>query len=321
MFSASQQKLVSYFQNAVATDTVRQMYIIKGEAGLGKKEVLKKISQYIMCQNGTGCGRCNSCESLALGANPDCIRISNGDKKTIELQKIRDMIKEVYIKPVRSKYKLFIIENAHLMDDAPQNALLKVIEEPPLYAVFVLLCDNLNSILPTILSRAMTLELERSSVDDLKRICPLPKENEYMYTYSLGNIGALKAISSDGALKDLRDKLISNYTGAMLGDEEAVYDAIDFWLDNKDMKDDMINILVMFLRDVVFYKNSVMEQIANTDKINEIKALSEKLGKNDSFKMLTLANDIPRLMGKYGNFSMAVQTMMISLKQMCLRRK
>ena len=131
MFSSSQQRLISYFENAVAGDSLRQAYIIKGEAGLGKKEACKKISRYIMCYSGNACGKCNGCMSFDKGANPDCVRVSNEDKKTIELDKIRNMIKEVYIKPINGKYKLFIIENAHLMDAAPQNALLKVIEEPP----------------------------------------------------------------------------------------------------------------------------------------------------------------------------------------------
>ncbi len=318
MFSSSQEKLVSYFENAVKDDSLRQTYIIKGESGLGKKEALKKISQYIMCHDGTSCGVCNGCQSLFANANPDCVRVSNGDKKTIELQKIRNMIKEVYIKPVGSKYKLFIIENAHLMDAAPQNALLKVIEEPPQYAVFVLLCDNLNTILPTILSRAFVLELWRSSIDDLRKICPLSKEDEYMYTYCLGNIGTLKSISSDENFKSLRQNVIKTFANMILGDEYSVYDAVKFWLDNKDSKEELISILVMFLRDVVFYKNSMSDKISNTDKIKEIKALSDKLTLKSSFDMLSLANDIPRLMGKYGNFSMVVETMMIKIKSMCL---
>ncbi len=315
MYLKSQEKLISYFKSAAADGNLRQTYVIKGDRGVGKKEALKEISRYIMCQSSSGCGTCNSCESLSAGANPDCVRVSNGDKKTIELQKIRSMIKEVYIKPVMGKYKLFIIENAHLMDAAPQNALLKVIEEPPLYAVFVLLCDNLNSILPTILSRAMTLEMERADTEDLKKIFPLPKKNEYMYAYSLGNIGTLKSISADEDFIDLRHKLIANFIDAMTGREDGIYDAIDFWLKYKDMKDDMINILVMFLRDVVFYKNLVTDRIANIDKINEIKKISDKISKKSSFEMLTLVNDTPRLMGKYGNFSMAVQTMLIKLKE------
>lgn len=316
MFSSSQKKLISYFENAVGEDSLRQTYIIKGESGLGKKEALKKISEYIMCRTGSACGTCNGCQSLLANANPDCIRVSNGDKKTIEIQKIREMIKEVYIKPIGSKYKLFIIENAHLMDAAPQNALLKVIEEPPQYAVFVLVCDSIGSILPTILSRAFVLELERSSIDDLRSIFPLPKEDEYMYTYCLGNIGTLKSISSDDNFKDLRDKVISTFRNLILGDEYSAYEAAKFWVDNKENKEDIINILVMFLRDIVFYKNSLADSISNMDKTDEIKAVSAALTLKSSYDMLEAVCDMPRIMGKYGNFSMAAETMMLKIKQL-----
>lgn len=314
MFSDSQNKLISYFSNAVATDSLRQAYIIKGESGLGKKEVCKKISQYIMCHKGTACGGCNGCLSYSKGANPDCVRVSNDDKKTIELQKIRNMIKEVYIKPLTGKYKLFVIENAHLMDAAPQNALLKVIEEPPPYAVFVMICDNLNAILPTILSRSVVIELEKSSVEDLKKICPVSDDNSYMYTYCMGNIGMLKSISSDENFKALREGVIKTFVNYINSGDYAVYDVIDFWLANKESKDELLNVLTMFLRDVVFMKNGSSHLIANTDKLDQIREVCNKTSLKAAFAMLSNINDAPRLMGKYGNFSMMVQTLFINLK-------
>lgn len=309
MFSSSQQKLISYFQNAVSSDSLRQSYIIKGEAGLGKKEACKEISRYIMCQSGTACGKCNGCLSFGANANPDCIIISNEDKKTIELEKIRRIIKEAYIKPVSGRYKLFIIQNAHLMDPAPQNALLKVIEEPPSYAIFLMLCDNLNSIYPTILSRSHCLELEHSSTDDLKKICPLSPKDDYMYTYCMGNIGTLKAISSDDEFKNIREGVIKTFCKMIKTNDYSLYEAIDFWLANKERKTDLINILTMFLRDVVFVKNGQNTLIANTDKVSEINLVCQKVTLTGAFNMLTQVNDVPRLLGKYGNFAMVVQSL------------
>lgn len=318
MFSSSQTKLLSYFKNAAQKDELRQSYIIKGEAGLGKKEVLKKICQYIMCDNTSACGKCNGCLSLDAGAHPDVTIISNGDKKTIEMHKIRDMIKEVYTKPVRSKHKLIVIQNAHLMDAAPQNAILKVIEEPPSYAVFILVCDNTNSILPTIISRSMVLELERWSQDDLKRIYPLPKEDEYMYTYCLGSIGMLKSISSDENFRKLRDKTISSFVKMVVSDELSVYEAIEHWLSNKENKDTLIYVLLMFLRDVVFFKNGISDLISNTDRLSQIQAVSDAVTFKKGFDMLSLVASFPDAIGKYGNFNMAAHTMLLELKKQCL---
>ena len=197
MLSASQQKLISHFAHSVQSDSLRQCYIIKGEKGLGKKTACRKIAQYIMCETGTACGKCNGCLSALSGAHPDLGIISNGDKKVIEVDKLRDMKKAVYTKPANSKYRLYIIENAHLLDAPGQNAILKIIEEPPSYAVFIFVCDNLNTILPTIISRSHILEMEKWSVDDLKKIVPPCGDNEYMYSYSMGSIGALLELSAD----------------------------------------------------------------------------------------------------------------------------
>ena len=315
MFSSSQQKLISYFENAVKKDSLRQCYIIKGDAGLGKKTLCRAVSSYIMCENGSACGNCNSCKSLSKDANPDFKLISNGDKQIIEIKKIRDMIKEVYVKPIGCRYRLFVIENAHLMDASSQNALLKIIEEPPSFAVFILVCDNLNAILPTILSRAQVLELEAWSIEDLKKACQLKKEDEYMYTYCLGSIGMLKKITEDEGFSSLRDGVIDSFVQLCASGEDTVYSAIDFWQANKEQKDSMIDILIMFLRDVMLYKCSMPNLMANTDKLKDIQAVSDAVSIKKSFDMLKTANEAVRLFGRYGNFNMASQTLMMQLKK------
>lgn len=317
MLSESQKKLSLYFKNAVSDDSVRQAYIIEGDEGIGKGHLVSIISKYLMCETGQACDVCTSCKSLAHGANPDCCVINNGEKKVIELQKIRDMIKEAYIKPVMGKYKLFIIKNAHLLDAPGQNALLKLIEEPPCYAVFILVCNNLNTILPTIISRSVVLKLEPWSQNDLKAVCPLPEADYYMYNYCLGNIGTLIDISSNEEFKQLRNGVIDTFTKMILSDEAAVYNAVDFWNANKESKENIISILVMFLRDVVFYKSNIPQSIANSDKIKEIQNVSDKISFRSSFDMMSMAADAPRQLGKYGNFTMHAQSLLIQLKKLC----
>ncbi len=315
MFSASQSELISYFANAVLSDALRQCYIINSEAGLGKSFAAEMIKQHIVCDTNSACGECNACLSLSKGANPDCYTVTNGDKKIIELAKIRAMIKEVYIKPISGRYKLFIIDNAHLMEAPAQNALLKVVEEPPSYAVFILITDNIGTFLPTILSRSMVLELKRWSIDELKKLCPLEKKDEYLYDYSLGNPGVLNAVIADEGFKALRETAISGFINMLLGDETLVYDAVDFWLANKDSKEKLIDVLTMFIRDIVLYKSACIENITNKDKIKEIQTVSEKLSLKKSFKMLETIGDAPRMLGRYGNFAMLVQNMMIQLRE------
>ena len=313
MFSSSQKKLISHFESCVKSGTLRQSYIIKGEKGLGKKTAAKKIAEYIMCENHSACGKCGGCLSVKTGAHPDYAIISNEDKKVIAVDKLRAMKKDVFTKPIMSKYRLFIIENAHLMDAPGQNAILKIIEEPPSYAVFIFICDNLNSILPTIISRSHILDLEKWSSEDLKIALPLPKDKEYMYSYSMGSIGSLKELSQDEEFADLRNGVIKTFVDLMGTNELSLYDAIDFWLLNAENKEKLIEILILFLRDVMLFKTSLPNLVANSDKLKEIQAVSQKITLNKAFEMLQLANDAPKMMGKYGNFKMAAQTLLIQL--------
>ena len=85
---------------------------------------------------------CNGCHTVSAGTNPDVVRISNEDKASIGVDKIREMIKDVYVRPIISDKKVIVIENAHLLTKGAQNALLKVIEEPPEYAVFIIVCET-----------------------------------------------------------------------------------------------------------------------------------------------------------------------------------
>lgn len=315
MLSSSQKKLISHFENCVKTDCLRQSYIIKGEKGLGKKTAAKKIAEYIMCQSHSACGTCSGCQSVKMGAHPDCTIISNEDKKVIAVDKLRAMKKDVFTKPAISKYRLFIIENAHLMDAPGQNAILKIIEEPPSYAVFIFICDNLNTILPTILSRSHILDLEKWNIQDLKEALPLPKDKEYMYSYSMGSIGALKELFHDEEFGILRDGVIKTFVSLMGTNELALYDAIDFWIANAENKDKLIDVLILFLRDVMLFKTSLPNLVANTDKLKEIQAVSDKITLKKAFEMLKLANDAPKMLGKYGNFKMAAQTLLIQLSK------
>ncbi len=315
MFSSAQSELISYFENAAKSDALRQCYIISGEEGLGKSFALQRIKQFIVCDKNDACGRCNACLSLSKGANPDCVEVSNGDKKLIGLDKIRAMIKEVYIKPVSGRYKLFVIENAHLMEAPAQNALLKVIEEPPHYAVFILVTDNIGTCLPTILSRSMVLELKRWCKDDLRLLCPLSADDEYLYDFALGNVGVLLSVSADEEFKNLRNGVISGFAEMMTGDGAVLYDTIDFWLKNKDTKESLIDILTLFIRDIVLFKSNCAKDITNKDKLKEIQTVSNAVSLKKSCSMLEIIGNAPRMLGKYGNFAMLVHTLFMNLRE------
>lgn len=315
MLSASQQKVVSCVSTNARSGTLAHAYIIYGPDGIGKSHVADLIKQYIMCNTKSACGSCNGCLTAINGSNPDLVCISNGDKKIIEIKKIRELIKSVFERPINSEYKLFVIDNAHLMEGAGQNALLKVIEEPPPYAVFILLCNRPDSLLQTIRSRSFKLELYPWSEDELRQVLTLDADNEYMYNYCMGNPGELKKLAGDKEFMELRCGIIDSFVRLGSSEPDVVSAAAELWKDNSDRREDMMNILTLFLRDTVLYKNNLTTQIVNKDKITEIRNFCNGLTAKQCLGMLEHASDSVGNLGKYDNVHMAALAMFMGFKE------
>ena len=321
MLSGEQQKIVSYFENALKTDSLRHAYIIHGEKGLGTKTVADSVGLLFACKTHSGCGQCNGCKSACLGANPDVIRLSNGDKKNYEVSKIRELIKKLYEKPSGGKYKLVVIENAHLLGEICQNALLKAIEEPPSYAVFILLCDNISEILPTIMSRVMLLELMNWKKHELKEVLPLEESEAFLYDYCMGNVGTLMEAASDPEFKKLRDETINSFQKLISSGRFGVYEAVEAWVSNKELIGKMLGILTLFLRDVMFFKNGQKKDIINTDKTQQIQEVSSKVTFSQALEMTETVVRAPSVMRRNENMNMAIQTMFMNIEETIRRKK
>ena len=138
------KNIIKYIQNAVTADAVSHAYILNGERGSGKKLLANLFAMSLQCENrdedGDACGKCRSCRQAAGGNQPDIIRIMHEKPNTIGVGDIRTQVNDdIMIRPYSSKYKIYIIADADMMSVEAQNALLKTIEEPPEYAVIMLL--------------------------------------------------------------------------------------------------------------------------------------------------------------------------------------
>ena len=158
------KNIIKYIQNAVTADAVSHAYILNGERGSGKKLLANLFAMSLQCENrdedGDACGKCRSCRQAAGGNQPDIIRIMHEKPNTIGVGDIRTQVNDdIMIRPYSSKYKIYIIADADMMSVEAQNALLKTIEEPPEYAVIMLLTENAETLLPTIRSRCVMMKL------------------------------------------------------------------------------------------------------------------------------------------------------------------
>ena len=139
---------------------VSHFYLISGPAGSGKKTLARLLAAAILCQRSDKpCGVCGPCRKALKNEHPDFITIDDPEKKTVPVDLIRQARADIYIQPNESDYKIYLFPRAQDMGLPGQNALLKVLEEPPKYGVFILLTDNPEKLLPTVRSRCTELAL------------------------------------------------------------------------------------------------------------------------------------------------------------------
>ena len=158
------KNIIQYIENVSASDQVSHAYILNGEKGSGKRLLADFFAMDLQCEDrepdGEACGRCHSCRQAMSGNQPDIIFIRHEKPNTISVEEIRTQLNnDIVIRPYSSKYKIYIVPHADKMSVQAQNALLKTIEEPPEYAVIILLTENAEILLPTIRSRCVILKL------------------------------------------------------------------------------------------------------------------------------------------------------------------
>ena len=168
-----QEQIVDHLENAIASGKISHAYIINGERSSGKEFIANVFAMALQCES-TGqekpCNECHSCKQALSGNHPDIIRVTHEKPATIGVEDIRTGVNDdIIIKPYSSDWKIYIISEAEKMTVQAQNALLKTLEEPPAYAVIILLTSNIDSMLSTILSRCVVLNMKPVKDEIIKK--------------------------------------------------------------------------------------------------------------------------------------------------------
>ena len=194
-----QKHVVEILKNSIKENKVAHAYLFSGPRGTGKTSTARILAKTINClnnKNGVACEECENCKSF--GTNPDIIEIDAASNNGVE--EIRELINNVKIMPTSLKYKIYIIDEVHMLSQSAFNALLLTLEEPPEHVIFILATTNLESVPITILSRCQRFDFrkinEKDIIDRLEYIC-----KEENISYELDGLKEI-AILADGGLRD-----------------------------------------------------------------------------------------------------------------------
>lgn len=164
---AGQKYIVKTLQNAVKQNRIAHAYLFCGPRGTGKTSIAKIFAKMINCESEKNrpCGKCDNCLAIQQGNHPDIIEIDAASNNGVD--EVRNLIEKVKYAPLKGKYKVYIIDEVHMMSTGAFNALLKTIEEPPAHVIFIFATTEPHKVLPTIISRCQRYDFTKISVKDM----------------------------------------------------------------------------------------------------------------------------------------------------------
>lgn len=317
------ENIIEHLKKAITNRKVSNAYIFHGEDGSGKKLLATAFAKALLCekQGPEPCNYCKSCMQVDGGNQPDLIYVTH-EKASIGVDDIRIQVNnDILIKPFSSKYKVYLIDEAEKMTEQAQNALLKTIEEPPEYAVIMLLANNTNRLLQTILSRCVSLSLKAVSNQAIKEYLmqrqAIPDYlAEVSAGFSRGNVGrAIKYATSDEFIqsKDAILKVIKHIDDMELFE---IMDAIKELSSHKLEIEDYIDLMLLWYRDVLLFKvtkdpnlliyKNEYKHIAKQASTREYATIEKIIEAMDKAKSRLKANV---------NFDTAIELMLLSMKE------
>ena len=213
-----QEHVVRTLRNAIAAGRIANAYLFIGPRGIGKTTLSRIFAKAVNCQHAEGapksvepCGQCVNCREIAAGTSLDVTELDAASHNKVE--HVKPIIDAVQFRPVSSKYKIFIIDECHMLSNQAWNALLKTLEEPPEYVRFVFATTEGDKVLPTIISRCQRFDLRRIQTNDivarLKHVCEkegIDAEEDALLAIARGAEGGMRdALSSLDQLVSFND--------------------------------------------------------------------------------------------------------------------
>lgn len=318
------EQIIEHLQNAIELKKVSHAYIINGEKGAGKILIADAFALTLQCekQERIPCLKCHACKQALSGNHPDIIHVTHEKPGTISVEEIRTQLNnDILIKPYSGPKKIYIIDEADKLTVQAQNALLKTIEEPPEYGVVILLTNNADGLLPTILSRCVVLNIKPVKDSVLKRyLMERLKVPDYKADLSIafarGNVGKAVALASsenfDMIKKDALDML------KYLEDME-IHEVVAWVKKTADYKleiNDFLDILTVWFRDVLLFKATKdVNMLIFKDQIQEIKKKADRSSYSGLEEIVNAIEKAKVRLNANVNFDLTIELMLLAIKE------
>lgn len=332
---SGQEAIITTLRHAVEVNRIAHAYLFCGPRGTGKTTIAKLLAKAINCQGEhKPCGTCDNCLAIENGSHPDVIEIDAASNNGVE--EVRDLIDKVKYAPTMGRYKVYIIDEVHMMSPGAFNALLKTLEEPPAHVVFILATTEPHKILPTIISRCQRFDFSsltlEEMIDRMKTV--IRAEHKVVDDDALMLIAKLANGGMRDALSILEQCLAYNDEHLSAADVNAIYGMISMsqkisfikvmlasdmnsalkilsemdqkGIDIKRLTYDLIDIL----KDVIIYRNTKNEQILFTLTHSDLDEIIPYISSDEALSFIDIlvnaSEKYPRAINPHVYFEIAV---------------
>lgn len=274
-------------QKMLETGHVANAYVFEGPAGVGKRFCAELFAKALLCESDTPntapCGTCSACGKVASGNHPDIIRVQKAENgASVGVDDVREQIlNEVYLKPYLATRRVVLIGEADALTESAQNALLKVLEEPPDYITFILCVTGKDKLLETVLSRSCVMTFFSLSREEV--FCYLEKrfaqeKADLAAGVSQGSIGSALAFLSEEHGEKLFEDSVAHFVSLKRG-ATVVQEIVDFLLEEREHIDKVCNFMMTFLRDCIFVQSGLEHRVIYKNKLSQIRVFVEGIQK------------------------------------------
>ena len=324
-----QEQLKEHLENAVRTGKVSHAYIINGERSSGKEFIAKTFAMALQCENpktdgenAEPCEECHSCRQAMSGNHPDIVFLSHEKPNTISVDDIRSQINgDIAIKPYSGPKKIYIVNEGEKMTVQAQNALLKTLEEPPEYAVIIILTANVNALLPTIQSRCVLLNMKPVKDEQLKeflmRTMEIPDyKADICIAFARGNVGKARLLAKSeefdkvkeealSLLRNINDMEINEIVAAIKKINEYQFDVNDY-----------LDIFSIWYRDMLLFKATHdANHLIFREEVQYIRKVADKSTYEGIEKIIDALEKSKQRLSANVNFELTMELLLLTIKE------
>lgn len=319
-----QEQMKEHLMGAIEHGKVSHAYLINGERSSGKEFIAKVFAKALQCEEDgiEPCGKCHSCKQAESGNQPDIIFVTHEKPNSFGVEDIRTQInQDIVIKPYSSKYKIYIMNEAEKMTVQAQNALLKTLEEPPAYAVIILLTTNVEAMLPTILSRLVVLNMkpvgDQLVKDYLMKEVKVPNyKADICVAFARGNLGKAKLLAVSEEFDKVKEEAISLLKNIRHMEIQEVMQAIKKIGEYKLEVNDYLDIMAIWYRDALLFKaTNDANHLIFKEEIQYIKKVADQSTYEGIDSILKALEQAKRRIEANVSFDLAMELLLLTIQE------